>query len=540
MQARRALLAASALAACVSMLVVASSLSDIAEAVAEDVGVVLEVAEGDPDRVIFVFEEQHDSILVQIEIAIMLDRLYADYGMRHMGVESLAVTDGPLDLSWAHWAPTYHPYEPITSREDVIAHTLFLGEIGAVEMMGLVYEDAVVNGIDDAELSAINLPVDTWVAPLDYVYNIALVGMDGNEYAQWEALYDAEKYEEAFDFAVSTDPFTTEAYDRLSDTVDMASAEETLEIYALLRMRARRERIDLPEGTEEDLAACEDFLMAVSERSDVMAEAALELASAHPGAPVAINIGAMHTERIIQLLEDGGVSYVLIRSLAQATGSLAGLLTLEQFDRKSQGLSVGGENHIASFLDGRKKPEVTSSKWWYKVEVGINNVVQLLMDDFTRPKREGEGGCPPEVRDWKDLLHFRDARAVEDMLRPFHVISFSTGSAGWQEDDVGNCTPYMTFEFTVKDPETGQETRIEGEAKKREWYDDHPDRQRYYAVEGEGKPPVTLRELLEEEHEATSTQPSPTTAQPGPATTTGEEQEPVRACSTATVVCKGA
>jgi len=489
------------LSLCISAATLGSTFNAMAEAVAEDVGQILQVVEGDPDRVVFVFEERHDSILVQIEIGMMLDRLYADYGMRHIGLEGLAATEGPLDLSWVHRPPRYQPDQPITSREDVIAHTLFQGEIGAGEMLGLVYEDVVVDGIDDAALYSITTSEEIWSAP-----------------------FNEGKYAEAEEYAISTSSFTQEFYDRLTDKINGPSAEETVEIYSLLRSRARRANVKLPSGTEQALQACMDFMEVVSERSDAIVSNALGLASAHRGAPVAINIGFMHTERIEQLLRDAGVSFVVFRSLSHASGTTAGLLSPEALERKAKGLSVGAEGHIGMFLDGRKKPEVTCTKWWYKTEEAVTMVIQILTVALhenlnSESPAEDEFDYLMELLESDEYRSSMDGLTLREYLRKYNA---GIGIIAVETSDVdGSRVPHITYRVPVVDPETGDViTRLVAEVQLIP-----------YSVT---KPTVTLRTLLEWERERLGVSITE------PTTDVEEERQPVKACSNITVVWKGA
>jgi hypothetical protein len=300
----------------------------------------------------------------------------------------------------------------------------------------------------------------------------------------------------------------------------MASAEETLEIYTLLRSRARRARVDLPEGAEEDLEACEDFLMAASERSDVMAASAIELASAHPAVPVAINIGGMHTERIVGLLDDAGVSYVLIRSQAHATGSAAGLLTLEQFERKLQGLSVGGENHIGAFLDGRKKPESVCTTWWYESEVAVNTALSDLLNTLVIDMNVGSSAHV----NWHEYLDDKANGEYRASLLKGYVTSFETVAVGAEIGD-GYDRPYFAAEITVGNPENGEETKVIAEVSL------EPGELGFVT-----KADVTLRELLEDEQASYYTESELDTK-----FATYTDIEPaIPVSSSATVACKGA
>jgi hypothetical protein len=152
------------------------TLHEIAEEVAADLGQVQTVVEGDSAGTIFALEERHDSRLVQVEIAMMLNRLYESHGLRTIGLEGLAATES-LDLSWGHWPSAYRPDQLITGREDVIVQMLRDGEISNAEMIGLIYSDVQIAGIEDAELYSIEMPDGAGTAPSTLLYNIALVGM---------------------------------------------------------------------------------------------------------------------------------------------------------------------------------------------------------------------------------------------------------------------------------------------------------------------------------------------------------------------------
>ncbi len=98
------------------------TLKEMAAQVSDKLGIVTKAVDSDPSRVIFLFEEQHDSILGQIEIAVMLNRLYAKHGLRHIGLEGYFPEKGPLKLAWVHRAPYFQAGQKITAREDVIAY----------------------------------------------------------------------------------------------------------------------------------------------------------------------------------------------------------------------------------------------------------------------------------------------------------------------------------------------------------------------------------------------------------------------------------
>jgi len=369
-------------------LALGQAVEELAAAVTQDVGVILQLIPGD-GRVIFLFEERHDSALVQVEIAIMLNRLYADYGLRHIGLEGLAESEGPLDCSWAHRPPPYHPGRPITPREDVIVQTLQDGEISAAEMMGLIYEDVVVDGIDDAALYAIPAPSgEAWSAPYNYLYSIALAGMSQVERIAWQALLDQGKEWEAFQLAVSTDEFTQRAFERLEDEVDVASPSELIALYGELRAVAERVGAELPPGAPEALDRLAEYMETVDRRSRALAENMLALVEAHPEAPLAMCVGAAHTDRAVEAFAAAGVSVVAVRTRAQAEGTEAGLLSAEAFFRKHALLSVDPDGWLGSFLDGRTKPPPVSREDWYKTGLAIRELLQRVVEAAARAREK--------------------------------------------------------------------------------------------------------------------------------------------------------
>ncbi len=380
------------------------TLNDIATEIAEEVGVVTTVVENDAQPVIFVFEERHDSILGQIEIAIMLNRLYTEQGLRHIGLEGYMAGEAPLDLAWAHREPYFTPDQAITGHEDVMVQMTQEGEFSAVELIGLLYYDAVVDGIDNAELYDFSPPDEAWDAPDFYLYYIALAGMSDVEHTAWQALYDSEQYTEAFDFAMGSDEFTAEMYAKLSDSVNIVSAEEWLIALDEIAAQAEAVEADLTEVDAANLEAMSEYFDNVSQRSEAMAAEMLNLANANPEAPLAMNIGALHTEHVVKLLTEAGVSFAVIRPISLAEGSTAGLLSAEAYQRKQEGLSVAPTGWMGSFLDGRKKPEPVANKEWIKLEKAIREMVQLLVERADLMAREGKS--PSDIKvELNNLLH---------------------------------------------------------------------------------------------------------------------------------------
>lgn len=493
-----------------SLVGLSSTLDAMAEAIEKDVGQVLKVEEGDPDRVIFVFEERHDSILVQIEIALMLNRLYTDYGVRHIGLEGLMLEEGQLDLSWAHWPPPYRPGQLITAREDVLVQSLIDGEIGGGELLGLVYDDVVIDGIDDAELYVAEVSPEVWSTPYTYLYNIALARMRTAELNKWKPLYDAGKYHEAQDYAMNTDSFTAEKYVRLQDNVNFASAEERLEMVDEIATMAKLVKAELPSGAATNLEEYRSYSKLFSKRTDVMVANALALSADNLGVPVAINIGAVHTERVVEFFTEAGVSFIVFRSQAQAEGSPIGLLSREAFDRRSEGLSTAPEGTLAALLDGRKKAQSIAEKGWYAAKEIVSALLQRFATEVARDEQQAR--TLEELMDeLNDLIESGSlvGPSLQEILDTYNVTNFHVGGVGGA-GPAGHVTVAVTFDY--KDPETGVVKRINATV---------------WRKRGEGKKPeIVFEDLLAAARETFKSQAS-TPTEERPSAITQEKTVPV-------------
>ena len=110
-----------------------------------DVGKVGETASKGKKGPVFVFAEYHTSRVGQLQIAIMLLRLYELYGVKTIGLEGAMQSTKPLNGQWFHTAggPTAKSF-----REDVAVRMVAEGEISTAEFMTLLFSDVETYGIE--------------------------------------------------------------------------------------------------------------------------------------------------------------------------------------------------------------------------------------------------------------------------------------------------------------------------------------------------------------------------------------------------------
>ncbi|MCC7188903.1 MAG: hypothetical protein IT312_09190 [Anaerolineales bacterium] len=361
------------------------SVKAIAEEIAAGVGSVKQVNEGSPEIVI-VFEETHNSPAGQTEIATMMNRLYENYGMKEIALEGYFTESGNLDTSWF---PEFSPFvakEPIREREDVIVQLLQDGEISSSEMMALTYKDVIVTGVEISSEYDFELSDDASSAPILYLYQIAAPGLTNEEINKTNELFQADKILEAVEFVISTDEWTSEEYALMNDETRIISAEEWLKILDEIEARAVNADVsDYKQGMDN----LRQFYETASQRSRTMVSNTLEISKNSPNVPVAMVIGAAHTELVANLFTNQGISFAVIRGNALDSGSENGDLSNNAYDRKIQNMSVDLPGSLGALLDGRKKPQPVVNEVWFQGKAQIF----LLTDILARAAASGK--TPP-------------------------------------------------------------------------------------------------------------------------------------------------
>jgi len=361
------------------------SVKAIAEEITAGVGSVKQVNEGSPEIVI-VFEETHNSPAGQTEIAAMMNRLYENYGMRQIALEGYFKESGKLDASWFQKSPPFVAKEPIREREDVIVQLLQDGEISSSEMMALTYNDMVVTGVEVPGEYDFELSDEASSAPILYLYLIAAPGLTNDEINKANELFNADKTLEAVEFIINADEWTSKEYALMNDETKIISAEGWLQI--LDEIEARASNVDVSEY-KPGMDNLREFYETASQRSRTMVDNTLEISQRSPNVPVAMVIGAAHTELVVQLFAERGISFAIVRGNALDQGLANGDLSNNAYDRKNKKLSVDLAGSLGALLDGRKKPQPVVNEAWFQSKAQIF----LLTDILARAAASGK--TPP-------------------------------------------------------------------------------------------------------------------------------------------------
>jgi hypothetical protein len=341
----------------------------VAGEISADVGQMVGSDEGVPPKTVLVFDETHISRAGQIEIAVMLLRLHDRHGLRNIALEGALESQGTLDADWFHSLPE-------RTRQDVAIEVLKEGEISGAEFMALVFPDIGVHGIEKKAEYEVEPNPDLVGSAATYLVAIAELSMTQGQMETFERLLDEDKVDEAVEYVVSIDPWTKERYEMLTSDTNL-SIEDLLAMYDEVEQKAGEVGADV-EPYREGFDDIRRFYETASKRSATMVDNTLALMEECPNTPMALSIGAGHTEKVMALLEDQGVSYAAVRQLSLIDVPAAGELSDEAYDRKLERLSVDGEGQLGRILDGQRKPRTVLDRVEFRAKLDAYTAAVMM------------------------------------------------------------------------------------------------------------------------------------------------------------------
>ena len=328
------------------------SLKARAESIAEGVGDYVNQTAPHRSGQVFVFEEYHNSRVGQVQIATMLTRLYKRAGVRRIGLEGAVQSEAPLPTS------KFLGNAGKGVRPEVLKDLLRDAEISAAEYAGSALPGMQVWGLENAGEYNVQ-PGKGGGSELIAILAIAERKLSPEKLEAVGKLLAGKKVEEALSTMKEADPWIKSHLDALkSETFNLVDlAVNIKEIIA----EADSVRVQLPPDVKGELNASLNFYQAAEKRSDTMASAAAILAKKNAGTPIAVIIGAAHTQRLLAGLEKEDVSAVVLRAL-DFKGDNDKLGTV-RFDLKSRGFWGNSEpGSLGAILNGSKAKRAQSER----------------------------------------------------------------------------------------------------------------------------------------------------------------------------------
>jgi hypothetical protein len=307
--------------------------------------------DGDSRYNVVVLEDSPASPLAQVELAVMLNRLYERYGLRFVAVEGGTANLAEFDSDWLPATPLPGG-APIGPREDVAARLLGQGEISAAELLALVYGDLGVFA-EPAPESKFTLPAGA--VDSSHMSAIAEAAAPRAEIAACQRQH-VQKPGEVFQCeyaALLNNPPSVEAMIRLLDDVQSnvakSQADWSIRLQDISNLQVALGRLELLRNPTHD----------------ALNTATIAVASEFPGRPVGIVTGAANVQAVASALTDRGFSFAVVRPSSPAQGLANGALPPDAFWQRQRGKSVDPANAIGALLDGRTArpapPEILAS-----------------------------------------------------------------------------------------------------------------------------------------------------------------------------------
>ncbi len=361
----------------------APNVTQIAEEIIPDAGVIFSFWQGKSNKAALIFEETHISRVGQIEIALMLARLHNRYNVNIIALEGAFIKDGALDQNWFIDLPDEY------IREEVALELLRRGEINAAEFITLAIPEVEVYGVEKEEEYVFEISYLDESSAMGYLFAIAekLFPDDNDKIAQVNRLVDEmeeaseedkpAKFKELMDYVINVNQWTKERYKNLLTKDKVISTEELLNNLNEIRTKAEEVNANVREY-EGNFGRLVEFYKRASKRTETMISSVLKLSDKKRKSLIPVIMGAAHTAKASEILKKQGISHAVISPIALDKGADTGDLTLDAFERKRRKLSTDDTGLIGSFLDGRWKPSPVMGQIWLRSDSELRYITVLL------------------------------------------------------------------------------------------------------------------------------------------------------------------
>lgn len=390
--------------------------TSIAKEITPNAGVVSSSWEGNSKKVIIIFEENHISRVGQIEIALMLTRLYNHYHIRTIALEGAFAKKGALDNNW------FYNLSDGNVREEVALQLLREGEINGAEFIALAIPKVKVIGIEKEDEYTFEISSLDENSALVYLFAIAekLFPKDNDKIARANKLAEAmekasdkdkpAKSKEYMDYVINANQWTKERYKNLMNKDKIISTEELLNSLKEIREKAEKVHADIGQY-KDNFNRLYEFYERASKRTETMIDNTLKLSGKEQGILIPMIIGAAHTAKAAEILKKNGISYAVIRPIALFKGKDSGDLTIDAFGRKRKKLSVDDKGLIGPLLDGRWKPSPVVDQIWLRSKSELYYITTLIAHAATG------GDMPPFKSLNNELSQLRYIKIDPNSLR---------------------------------------------------------------------------------------------------------------------------
>lgn len=361
----------------------------IATAVSKDVATVGQVSQGTNGAPIIILEEQHTSRATQLQEAIVLNRLFNAYKVKHIGLEGYIKESSALTSDWYSKAS-----RDAQAARPVAVSLLREGEISSAEFMKLIDSNAGLVPTETRSEFQMEEPDgrDVFYVCIDIIYRTALKSLRSEQKVKLDEIMkkaddhqgDLEarkkKVQEAMlKYIYSTKPTDLSADPWVSSTMNVFDKPDSLfimplekevELYAGIQKHAREKGVPLQPDEQKILDNYVTFLQKRMAASKTMVDAIAPVADQNDTYAVAMIVGAAHTDGVCNLLKAAGRPYAVVRPIALDVKDDTSVIPIKMFLKKYEGGSVYSGGVTKMLLDsfpasaGHHPPPVIQQQWF--------------------------------------------------------------------------------------------------------------------------------------------------------------------------------
>lgn len=401
--------------------------STIANRVQTDVAkTILEGGES-ATRAVLVMDERHDSRAAQLQEAILLERLYYNFGSRVVVLEGYLTEDAKLDTGWFDKAVG----GSAVRRARVAIQLLKEGEINAAEYWKLVHPEVRVVAAESKAEHATTADATAHSAPEIFLLKIAaqkgesVISRDQSkahelgrlsakldaaikEFKKVEDSSDAELVErkrtetrEAYgdyqEFVIGLDPWTNRTWKSYKENElgsDKPSLTVSADIAEAIQAKAKTLGVALEAEEEQAMQDYITFMRARHGGTLKIVGALRELVANPTGSPVTAIIGMGHSVDMARELDKLDCSYAILRPLVlDVDREKLHDIPFEIYERKYLRQSLYSEGPLEEALKslprlGSKKPGVVLEESWLRGKAEVYAYIDRIVDGVF-------GGGPP-------------------------------------------------------------------------------------------------------------------------------------------------
>jgi len=311
---------------------------------------------------VVIFPERHNSRLIQAEIGWALNILLEDCGINTIALEGMyngeTMTEGKPAFSSE------------TAKYEVLLAVLEHGDIKAPEFMYLA-KDSFVFGIEDKNEYEVTIPPAANRAFFEALLMSIFIDKGLDTYNQ--GVDSLNKKEIDFDTFLALNPWTVETSEIIS------KGRSLTEINTRLTALEEKTRSLLDTQTQTGLKQLKNFYNTAYKRSLTMSGNVYQKLRKN-NAPLAMVIGAAHTEDITAYFNKNKVKYYVLEPSGLNMADVWSDLTGEEYERKNEGKSLFNNKQIRVFFGSRHNPRPTFKEVYTQNQFKFTSLIGIVIN----------------------------------------------------------------------------------------------------------------------------------------------------------------